>query len=120
MKRSPSGGEYPSRAARAFRDQAAGAVDAGRVKLHEFHVLERQPGAQHHGVAVARAGVRGGAGEISAPISAGREYRHMGAKPVDSAVVELERPYAATAALVHDEVDHEVFDEELSRMLEAP
>jgi hypothetical protein len=29
----------------------------GRVELHELHVLQRQSGAQHHGVAVARAGV---------------------------------------------------------------
>ena len=40
---------------------AARAVDAGRVGLHEFHVLQRQAGAQRHGVAVAGAGVRGGA-----------------------------------------------------------
>ena len=44
-------------AARAFGDQAAGAVDAGRMELHEFHVLQRQAGAQHHGVAVAGAGM---------------------------------------------------------------
>ena len=40
-------------AARALGDQHAGAVDAGRMELHELHVLERQAGAQHHGVAVA-------------------------------------------------------------------
>ena len=47
-------------AASALGDQHAGAVDAGRMELHEFHVLERQAGAQHHGVAVAR--LRMGAG----------------------------------------------------------
>jgi hypothetical protein len=40
-------------AARALGDQHAGAVNAGRMELHEFHVLQRQAGAQHHGVAVA-------------------------------------------------------------------
>ena len=50
-------GEVAALAARAFRDQHAGAVDAGGVELHELHVLQRQAGAQHHGVAVARAGV---------------------------------------------------------------
>ena len=39
-------GEEAAFAARAFGDQHAGAVDAGRVELHELHVLERQPGAQ--------------------------------------------------------------------------
>src|SRR5262249_22108387 len=66
----------------------------------------------------AGAGVRRGAGEIGAPISAGGEYGHMGAEAVDGAVVEPERHHAAAAALVHDQIDHEVFDEELGRMLE--
>ena len=99
--------------ARAFGDQAAGAVDAGRMELHEFHVLQRQAGAQHHGVAVAGAGMRRGAGEIGAPVAAGGEDRHIGAETVDRAVVELERDHAAAAAfLVHDQIDGEEFDEE--------
>jgi hypothetical protein len=32
-------------AARALGDQAAGAIDPGRMELDEFHVLQRQPGA---------------------------------------------------------------------------
>jgi hypothetical protein len=62
MKRSPSElVEIAAFAARAFGDQAARAVDAGRVELHELHVLQRQAGAQHHGIAVAGAGVGRGA-----------------------------------------------------------
>ena len=41
-------GEVAALAARALGDQAAGAVDAGRVELDELHVLQRQAGAQHH------------------------------------------------------------------------
>ena len=48
-------GEVAALAARALGDQHAGAIDAGRVELHELHVLQRQAGAQHHGVAVAGA-----------------------------------------------------------------
>ena len=104
-------------AARAFGDQAAGAVDAGRMELHEFHVLQRQAGAQHHGVAVAGAGMRAGAGEIGAAIAAGRENRHLGAEAVDRAVVEIQRDHAAAAAfVVHDQVDGEIFDEEFRLM----
>ncbi len=51
-------GEITALAAHAFGDQAAGAVDAGGMELHEFHVLQRQAGAQHHAVAIAGAGVR--------------------------------------------------------------
>ena len=50
-------GEVGAFTARAFRDQHTGAIDAGGVELHELHVLQRQAGAQHHGVAVAGAGV---------------------------------------------------------------
>ena len=48
-------------AAHALGDQAAGAVDPGRVELDELHVLHGQPGAQHHAAAIAGAGVRRGA-----------------------------------------------------------
>ncbi len=40
--------EIAAFAARAFGDEAARAVDAGRVELDELHVLQRQAGAQHH------------------------------------------------------------------------
>ena len=117
MKRSPSRiGEIAALAARALGDQAAGAIDAGRMELHELHVLQRQAGAQHHGVAVAGAGVRRGAGEIGAAIAAGGEDGHVRAEAVDRAVVELERDDAAAAALVvHDQIDGEILDEELGR-----
>jgi hypothetical protein len=54
-------GQIAALAARALGDQAARAVNAGRVELHELHVLQRQAGAQHHAVAVAGAGVGRGA-----------------------------------------------------------
>ncbi len=77
-------------AARAFGDQHAGAVNAGRMELHEFHVLERQAGAQHHGIAVAGLGMRAGAGGIGAAIAAGGEDRHLRREAVDRAVVEID------------------------------
>src|SRR5215470_1304143 len=59
-----------------------------------------------------------GAGEISPPIAAGSENRHVGAEAMDRAVFELERYHAAAAPFLHDKVDDEVFDEELGRVLE--
>ena len=100
-------------AARAFGDQDAGAIDAGRVELHEFHVLERQPGAEHHGVAVAGADMGGGAGEIGAAIAAGGEDGLVRPESVDGAVLHRKRDHAAAAAfVVHDQVDGEKLDEE--------
>ena len=37
-------GQVAAFATRPLGDQAAGAVDAGGVELHELHVLQRQPG----------------------------------------------------------------------------
>ena len=50
-------GEVAALAAHALGDQHAGAVDAGRVELDELHVLQRQPGPEHHAVAVAGLGM---------------------------------------------------------------
>ena len=52
----------PYLAARALGDQASRAVDTGRVKLHELHILERQTRARRHRVAVASASVGRGGG----------------------------------------------------------
>jgi hypothetical protein len=73
-------GQIAALAARALGDQAAGAIDAGRVELDELHVLQRQAGAQHHGVAVAGAGVGAGGAEIGAAIAAGGQHDHLGAE----------------------------------------
>ena len=81
-------GEIAALAARAFGDQHARAIDAGRVELHELHVLQRQARAQHHPAAVAGAGVGRGRGEIGAAIAAGRQHHERGAEAVDRAVVE--------------------------------
>ena len=88
------------------------------MELHELHVLQRQAGAQHHGVAVAGAGVRGGAGEIGAAVAAGGEDRHVGAEAMQLALGQVERDDAAAGAVLHDQVDREVLDEEGRRVAE--
>ena len=110
--------EVTALAARAFRDQAAGAVDARRVELHELEVLERQPGAQHHRVAVARADVRRRAGEIGAAVAARRENHHLRAVAMQPPRRHVERDDAAARAVLHDEIDREVLDEEFGGMLQ--
>ena len=111
--------EIAAFAARALGDEAARAIDAGRMELHELHVLQRQAGAQRHRVAVAGAGVRRSGGEIGAAIAAGGQHSGLGAEPVDRSVVHLEADDAAHRALgVADEVDGEIFDEELALRLQ--
>ena len=113
-------GHIAALAARPLGDQAAGAVNSGRVELDELHVLQRQPGAQHHRIAVAGAGVGRGAGEIRPAISAGGENHDMSAKPMQSAVFEVPRhDPAADAFIVHDQVERKVLDEEFGVMAHA-
>ena len=109
--------EIAAFAAGALGDEAARAIDAGRMELDEFHVLQRQAGAQHHAAAVAGAGMRRGAGGVGAAVAAGRENRGLRPETMQRAVVELERDDAAADALVvHDQVDGEELDVEFGRV----
>ncbi len=109
--------EIAAFAAGALGDEAARAVDAGRVKLDEFHVLHWETCAQHHAAAVAGAGMRRSAGSVGAAVAAGRQDRGLRPEAMQCAVVELERDDAAADALVvHDQVDGEELDVEFGRM----
>src|ERR1700692_376533 len=113
-------GEIAAFTACALRDQHAGAIDTRRVELDELHVLQRQPRAPRHRVAVASAGVGRGTGLIDAPAPARRDYDHVGAEAMDRSV--LETPCEQTTAgtvVVHQEVDRKIFDEEARLVLQA-
>src|SRR5204862_7073143 len=73
-------GEIAAFAARTLGDEDADAIDASRMELHEFHVLQRQAGAQYHGIAITGAGMSRGGREIGAAIAAGRQDSAMGAE----------------------------------------
>src|SRR5207248_849757 len=73
---------------------------------------------EHHAVAVARAGMGGGAGEISTAIAAGGQNGAVGAEAMDRAVLERQRHDTPARLAFHDEVEGEIFDEELRRMPE--
>ncbi len=82
------------------------------MKLHELHVLQRQPRAQHHGVAIAGAGVRRCTGKITAPVTAGGEDYLVRAETMQPACREINRDDAATGAVLHHQVDGEILDKE--------
>ncbi len=112
-------GEVPALAARALGDQYPRAVNAGRMELDELHVLERQTGPQDHRIAIAGAGVRRSRGEIATAVAAGRNDHRLGAETMDRAVIEVERDHAAAGPVFHDQVEREIFDEEVGVVLEA-
>ena len=84
------------------------------MELHELHVLKRQAGACRHAAAVAGAGMRRGCGEIGATVAAGGQHHHLGRKAMDGAVVEIPGHDAGAGSVrLHDQVEREIFDEEL-------
>src|ERR1700730_6865272 len=105
-------GEVTAVAPRAFGNEAACTVNSRGMELDELHVLQGKPCAQHHGVAVAGAGVRRGAGEISPAVAAGCENNELRTKAVNCPVVEFQADNATAAAVFHDEIDCEELNEE--------
>ena len=80
-------------------DEHARAIDAGRMELHELHVLEE---GRREAPWRCRRRCRYGpsAGEIGAAIAAGRENDLVGAEAMQRAVLHRQRDDAAAAALV--------------------
>src|SRR3984957_556140 len=58
----------------------------------------------------------GGAGEVGAAVAAGGENAHVRAEAVQLAFGKIEGNDAAALVALHDEIDHEVFDEESRAM----
>ena len=77
---------------------------------------QRKAGPQHHGIAVARAGVGRGRREIGAAIAAGGQNRLVRPEAVDRAVFHAHGDDAAAGAILHDQIKREILDEEFRRM----
>jgi len=106
--------EIAALAAHAFGDEAADAGDAGGMELPELHVLQRQPGAQHHAEAVA--GVDHGVAAVAehASCPAGGEQRRARLNQKRLAGLDGDRrDTEAIAVGIAHEVEREVFVEEL-------
>ena len=97
-------------AAAALGDQAARAVNARGVELHELGVFQRQPRAQRHGDAVTRARVRRRRVEVRAAVAARRQHRVGRAEAVQAAVLHAHGDHAHAPPLVHQQVQRKVLD----------
>ena len=113
-------GKETALAAHAFRNQAAGAIDTGRVELHEFHVLQGQSGAQDHAIPVAGAGMSRGRGEVCPAVATGCQDHGVGAEQVEGALGQIPGQHAtAVAVVVHQQVDREVLNVKSCIMLQG-
>ncbi len=100
-------------------DQAAGAVDAGRVELHELHVLHGDAGTHGQAATVAGAGVRRGGAEVGTAVAAGGQHHALGAEQVQRAIGHVQGQHAAAGAfVVEDQVEREVLDHEARIVLQ--
>ena len=108
MKRSPSAlAELSALAARAFGGRGGQRPpDAGRMELHDLHVLQRQAGAEHHGIAVASLGMRSRCRTGNTPGHSRRWPEWSAALRnrwiVPSSRLICNRPTAAVPSSVHD------------------
>ena len=89
------------------------------MKLDELHILQWQSGAQCHRIAVAGADMRLGRREIGAAAASGRQHHDMRPKQMQGAVFKTPRDDPAARAVLHDEIEREVFDKKLGIMPEA-
>ena len=106
-------GQVAALAPGALGDQAAGAVDTGGVELDELHVLQGQSGAQGHAAAIPGAGMGAGGREVGPAVAARGQDHHLALETVQGAVVQLPGGHTPADALVHDQVEGEILDEEL-------
>ena len=104
---------------RTLSDEASSAVNAGRVELDEFQVLERESGTSDHGVSITRASVRARAAEVGTSIAARSEHGLVRAEAVQRAVLHVQCHHTDALAALHDEVQSEVLDEEVGVVTEG-
>jgi hypothetical protein len=112
-------GQVSAFAARAFGDEHARAINAGRVELDEFQILQGETSAQDHRAAIAGAGMSGRRAVIGPAIAASRENDRVRFEAVDRAVFHAERDDAPAFAIFHDQIEREIFNEEVCIIFQA-
>ena len=89
------------------------------MELDKFHILQWQASAQDHAAAIAGAGMRRSCGEIGAAIATSCQHDSVALKPVYAAIFHAHGDHAAAFAIFHDEVEGEIFNEEIRVIFQA-
>mmetsp|Transcript_18006 Transcript_18006/g.26865 ORF Transcript_18006/g.26865 Transcript_18006/m.26865 type:complete len:362 (+) Transcript_18006:835-1920(+) len=98
--------------AASFRDETARPVNSGGVELNELSVLVREAGSESHGVSIAGASVRRGAGEVRTAVPASGQDCVLSANAMYGSVLHVQCHNAvASAVLVHEQVHGKVLNE---------
>lgn len=88
------------------------------MELNEFQILQRKTCTGNHSIAVTRAGVCTRAAKVSSSISTGSQDGLVGPEAVEGTVFHVECNDTDTFAVLHDQVEGKVFDEEVGVMSE--
>lgn len=81
--------------------------------MDEFQVLQRKTRPCNHGIAVTRASVGTCAAEVGTTITTSGEDGLVTAETVEGTILHVESDNTNTLAVLHDQVESEVFDEEV-------
>jgi hypothetical protein len=83
------------------------------VELNKFQILQRKASTSNHCITITRTRVRTRAAEIGTTVTTGCEDRLMGPETVQCTVLHIERNDSNTLAILHNQVQSKVFDEEI-------
>jgi hypothetical protein len=93
-------------------DQATSSVDTSGVELNELQILERKTSAGNHSVTVTSASVSRGGREISTTITTSSKNGVLGTEAMDGTILHAVGNDTAANAILHDQINNEVLDEE--------
>ena len=83
------------------------------MELNELEVLQRETSTGNHGVTVARACMRASAAEVGTSVTTSGQDGLVSTEAVQSTVLHVQCDDTDTLAVLHDEVEGEVFDKEV-------
>ena len=104
---------------RTLSDETASTIDTGGVELHELKILQGETSTGDHGITITRASVRTRAREVRATVATSREHSLMRAEAVKGTVLHVERDDTDALAILHDQVESEVLNEEVGVVTEG-
>jgi len=94
-------------------DKTAGAIDTSWVELDKLQILQRKASTSNHCITVTRTSVCTRAAEICPTVTSGCEDRFVCPEAVERAILHVERDDPDTLAVLHDQVEGKVFNEEI-------
>ena len=88
------------------------------MELNEFRILQRKTRTGNHSVTVTRAGVCTRTAKVSSSITTSSQDGLVGPEAVEGTIFHVECNDTNTLAILHDQVESKVFDEEVGVMAE--